>query len=149
MASLLSALGGSIFVDGYDGERKVTLIADGTAKAGHLVGQTAGDGIARGVDIDGNLDEFDGIQSKRYDTDLDSAPTAGKAVDVYYPISGHRYRIHIHDPGAVLYPGEPMTFHASDAGQADKGGDSEAEHICRISKEVANGDSFAEVVWGN
>lgn len=149
MTNKLSDLGDSIFVDGYDGERIVTLKADGTAKAAHLVGQAAGDGIARGVDIDGNLDEFDGIQMKRYDVDLDSAPTAGDVIQVAYPKSGHRYRIHIADPSTVLYPGEPMIFHATDPGQAYQGGAAEAEHIFRLSKEVANGDRYCEGVWGN
>lgn len=149
MTTLLSALGGTIFVDGYDGERKVTLKADGTAKAGHLVGQAAGDGIARGVDFNGNLDEFDGIQATRYDTDIDTAPTAGKAVDVYYPISGHRYRILIKDPGGAAYVGEPMVWVSGTVGALDKGGDIEATYMARLSKDIANLDTFAEVVWGN
>lgn len=148
MTTLFSALGGTIFVDGYDGERKVTLLADGTAKAGWLVGQAAGDGIARGVNPTGNLDEFDGIQAKRYDTDIDTAPTAGLAVDVYYPISGHRYRIRIKDPGGAAYVGEPMIFIAGTAGALDKAGDIEAVHQARLSKDIANLDTFAEVVWG-
>lgn len=149
MANKLSDLGGSIFVDGYDGERKITLKADGTAKAAHLVGQTAGDGTARGINPTGNLDEFDGIQAKRYDTDLDSAPTAGKAVDVYFPISGHRYRIHIKDPGAAIYSGEPMNWIAGTAGALDKTGDVEAQHVARLAKDAANGDTYAEVTWGS
>lgn len=148
MTNKLSDLGGSIFVDGYDGERKVTLKADGTAKAGHLVGQAAGDGIARGVDVDGNLDEFDGIQATRYDTDIDTAPTAGVAVDVYYPISGHRYRVSMGDPGGAIYVGEPMIHHATQAGALYKGGDIEAVYSARLSKDAANGDNFCEVVWG-
>lgn len=148
MTTLLSALGGTIFVDGYDGERKVTLKADGTAKAGWLVGQASGDGIARGVDPNGNLDEFDGIQDKRYDTDLDTAPTAGVAVDVYYPKSGHRYRIRIKDPGTAIYPGEPMIFISGTAGALDKAGDIETVYQARISREAPNGATFAEVVWG-
>lgn len=149
MVNKLSDLGGTIFVDGYDGERKITLIADGTAKAGHLVGQAAGDGIARGVDIDGSLDEFDGIQATRYDTDIDSAPTAGLAVDVYYPKAGHRYRVHIGDPGTTLYSGEPMIHHATQAGALYQGAAQEAVHQARLSRDVANGDAYAEVVWGN
>ena len=148
MANAFSDLGGTIFVDGYDGERKVTLIADGTAKAGHLVGQTSGNGTLRGVNPTGNLDEFDGICERRYDTDLDTAFTAGVAVDVYYPKAGHRYRILIKDPGAAAYAGEPMIFTAGSAGALGVAGNAETEHSARLSKNVANGDTYAEVVWG-
>lgn len=148
MTNKLSDLGGTIFVDGYDGETKLTLKADGNVKAGWLVGQAAGNGVAIGVDIDGSLDEFDGILATRYDTDIDTAPTAGDAVDVYYPKSGRKYRIHIGDPGTTLYSGEPMIHHATEPGAAYQGAASEAVRIARLSRDVANGDLFAEVVWG-
>lgn len=149
MTNKLSDLGSSIFVDGYDGERKITLKADGNVKAGWLVGQAAGDGIAIGVDIDGSLDEFDGILATRYDTDIDTAPAAGVAVDVYYPKGGHRYRVHIGDPGTPIYSGEPMIHHATEPGALYQGAAQEAVHQARLSRDVANGDLFAEVVWGN
>ena len=148
MANTFSSLGGSIFVDGYDGERKVTLIADGTAKAGWLVGQTAGSGTMRGINPTGDLDEFDGICEKRYDTDIDTAFTGGVVVDVYYPKAGHRYRVKIKDPGTAIYPGEPLIAIASTAGSLDKAGGVETEHMARLSKIAANGDTYAEVVWG-
>jgi hypothetical protein len=148
MVTLLSALGDSIYVDGEDGESKVTLIADGTAKAGWLVGQTAGDGTARAMNPTSNYDELDGIMEQRYDTDLDTAPTVGKPVVVARPKAGKKYRVKIKDPGTTLYPGEPMIPIAGTDGALDKAGDIEAFHMARISKQVANGQTFAEVTWG-
>lgn len=147
MANTLSSLGGSIFVDGYDGERMVTLIADANVKAGWLVGQDSGDGIAIGVNATGNVDEMDGIMAEHYKTDLDSAPGAGKFVTVVYPISGHRYRVAIYSAGA-LYAGEPMVVNTGHAGMMEGGGDIEAAHQARLSKNVTAADNFAEVVWG-
>lgn len=143
----LSDLGGSIFVDGYDGESTITLLADGTAKAGSLVGQTSGSGTMRGVDLDGNLDEFDGILVERYDTDLDSAPTAGKACTVVRPKAGRKYRVQMADQGAAKYQGEPMTF-SNTAGIITAAGDAESAHVCRLSKDIADDDTVCEVVWG-
>lgn len=147
MTNKLSDLGDSIFVDGEDGESKTPLIADGTAKAGYLVGQTTGNGTMRSVNATGNLDEFDGILQERYDTDLDSAPTALKVCEVVHPKAGRRYRVAVY-LAAAAYSGEPMIMNTGHAGMLEVGGDSEAEHVARLSKNAANADNFAEVVWG-
>lgn len=147
MANKLSDLGGSIFVDGYDGERMITLIADANVKAGWIVGQTTGNGTARGSDVTGTLDETDGIMAEHYKTDLDSAPGAGEFVTVVYPKAGHRYRVAVY-LAATTYAGEPMTYAGDHDGMMSAGGDMEAAHQARISKNAASGDNFAEVVWG-
>lgn len=147
MANTLKDLGGSIFVDGEDGERKISLIADGTAKAGYLVGQTAGSGTMRASNATGSLDETDGILMERYDTDLNTAPTSGDVCEVVYPISGHRYRVAVY-LAAAAYSGEPMKYNTGHAGMLEAAGDYESEHVARLSKDAASGDNFAEVVWG-
>lgn len=148
MTNTMKDLGGSICVDGYDGEVIIPMIADGTAKMGWFVGGTSGSSTIRGVNPTGNLDEFTGIQMRQYKTDINTAPTAGDPVSVLIPKAGRRYRVHIKDPGAAIYVGEPMIFIAGTAGAVDKAGDAEAEHNCRIAKDVANGDTYAEVIWG-
>jgi len=147
MTNKLSDLGDSIFVDGEDGERKTTGAADGTAKAGWLVGFTATSSAIRGVNATGDLDEFTGILAPRYDIDLDSAITAAKIVEVVYPKAGHRYRVAVY-LAAAAYVGEPMILNTGHAGMLQVGGNLEAEHVARLSKDAANGDNFAEVVWG-
>lgn len=143
----LSDLGGGVCIDSGE-ELTITLLADGTAKAGWLVGQSAGAVTARGVDVDGNLDEMIGILMERYDTDLDTAPTAGELVKVVIPRSGRRYRVYMSDQGGAKYAGEPMVPHATDAGQITAGGDVEAVHIGRLAKDIADDDRFCELIWG-
>lgn len=143
----LSDLGGSIFVNGYDGELLITLKADGTCKAGWIVGQASGNGTARGVDLDGNLDELDGIAVERYDTDIDTAFTSGDAIEVVVPKSGKVYRVKA-DPTGAAYAGEPVTMHATTAGAIDNGGDAEAVHIGRLYRDMGASDTWAEIVWG-
>lgn len=145
--TLLSQLGGSIFVDGYDGETIITLLADGTAKAGWIVGQSAGAVSARGTDVDGNLDETMGILKERYDTDIDTAPTANELVEVVIPKSGRRYRVLMIDQNGALNPGEPMTF-SNTAGAVTAGANIEAEHCGRLNKAIADDDLWCELIWG-
>ena len=147
MANKLSDLGGSIFVDGENGERQITLIADANVKAGWIVGQTTGNVTARGSDVDGTLDETDGIMKEHYSTDLDSAPGAGALITVVVPKSGRRYRVAVY-LAATTYAGEPMSFAGDHDGMMSVKGNIEAAHQARLSKGAASGDNFAEVVWG-
>lgn len=143
----LSSLGGKIWVDGYSGETIITLKADGTCKAGWIVGQASGNGTARGVDTDGNLDELDGIALPRYDTDLDTAFTSGDLISVVIPISGKTYRVKMTDAGGSLYAGEPMVL-TTVAGEVAAGADIEAVHIGRLRKSIVDDDTWCELVWG-
>jgi hypothetical protein len=147
MANTLSSLGGTIFASGEDGEISVTLLADGTAKAGYIVGQTAGSGTMRSSNATGNLDETDGILVERYDTDIDTAPTAGKACRVIIPKAGRIYRVAVY-LAAAAYAGEPLIHNTGHAGMLQVGGDLESEHVARLWKNAASGDNFAEVIWG-
>jgi len=143
----LSSLGGKVCVDGLAGEVIITLIADGTCKAGWIVGQATGNGTARGVDTDGNLDELDGIALPRYDTDIDTAFTAGDLISVLIPISGRTYRVPMTDQNGSLYAGEPMTL-TTVAGEVTAGADSEAVHVGRLRKNIVDNDTWCELVWG-
>lgn len=143
----LSTLGGKVRMDSRGNELTISRKADGTAKAGWLVGCT--DGItAVGINPTGNLDELLGIQLPRYDTDVDTAPTAALLIDIVIPQGGRLYNIKIKDPGATLYGGEPLLPIAGTAGALDKAGDIETEHIARIFDKVITGTTFATVIWG-
>lgn len=142
-SSAISDLGGEICVDSGEIEIKVTALADGTMKAGNVVGITAA-GVVDGVDTDG-VDEFVGILDKRYDTAIDTAPTAGEVVQVIIPISGRRYRIFVTDLNTSI-PGATIGF-GSTAGSLSVVAALENEHVARAYK-YTDGDTVAEVIWG-
>lgn len=138
----LSTLGGRVCMDSRANELIISRKADGTEKAGSLVG--CDDGItADGINPTGDLDELLGIQMPRYDTDVDTAPTAGLLIDIVVPQGGHLYNVKIKDPGGTLYGGEPLVPIAGTAGALDKSGNVELEHIARIFDKVLDtpGDS--------
>lgn len=142
----LSTLGGRVCMDSRANELVIVRKADGTLKAGHLAdisGETA-----VGVDVDGNLDEFGGFVLPRYDTDVDTAITATRLIEIVIPQGGHLYNVYISDPGAANYAGEPYKFHATDAGQLDAGADIEAEHVARLFDDILDTTRFATIIWG-
>jgi len=94
------------------GENKIPALADGTSKAGSIVGIIDADGKAKGTDL-GAQELFSGIQAKRYDTDIDTAPTAGKKISVIVPKSGNKYLIQMTDPAAGLTTGVTLTWSAT------------------------------------
>jgi hypothetical protein len=140
--SLLSELGASVCVNSAE-ETFITALADGTAKAGWVVGLTAA-GVIAGSDTDG-VDEFVGIVMERYDTDLDTAVTAGKTVQVVLPRSGHRYRVIVTDLNSSI-PGVPVGFGAT-AGALSVVATIESTHVARTWK-YTDGDTIAELIWG-
>ena len=143
--SKISELGGSVCVDASD-ESFVTLIADGTSKAGWFVGSTTA-GVTAGTDI-GSVENFVGIQVERYDTDLDTAPTSTKTVRVVRPKSGHRYRAFIDDMNASG-PGIPASFGAT-AGSlkpATAIGGAAIEVVAVTGKGYTDGDTVGEIQW--
>ena len=142
----LSELGGNVCVDSRADELWISRFADGTLKAGHLADISGSTAV--GTDVDGNLDEFGGICLPRYDTDVDTAYTNGVLIDIVIPQGGHLYNVYISDPGATNYAGEPMIFHATDAGQLDAGGDIEAEHVARLFDDILDTTRFATIIWG-
>jgi hypothetical protein len=143
----LSTLGGQVCMDSRSNELIVSRLADGTAKAGWLVGCT--DGItAVGINPNGNLDELLGILLPRYNIDVDTAITAALLVDIVIPQGGHLYNILIKDPGATLYGGEPLIPISGTPGGLDKSGDIESEHIARLFDKVLDNTTYATVIWG-
>jgi hypothetical protein len=141
MTSTISGLGGSVICGDENDEDMVTMIADGTAKAGWLVGNSSG--TIAGTDTDG-VDTFVGILKERYDTDLDSIPTAGKPVTVVRPRSGHRYRVFVTDLNASG-PGLPLQFGAT-AGSLSVVAAVEGAKVAYTTKYTDN-DTVAEITW--
>lgn len=142
----LSTLGGKVCMDSRANELVIVRLADGTLQAGHLADISGSTAV--GTDVDGNLDEFGGIVLPRYDTDVDTAMTVGDLIEIVVPQGGHLYNIYITDPGATLYAGEPMNFHATDAGQLDAEANIEAAHAARLFDDVLDDTRFATIIWG-
>jgi len=141
--SKISELGGQICVDSGGLEIRVTAKADGTAKAGWVCGLTVA-GVVDGSDTD-NVDEFVGILAKRYDTAIDTIPTAGEAVELIIPIAGRRYRIFVTDLNTSI-PGATVNFGGT-AGSLTVVAALEGAHIAR-AYNYTDGDTVAEVIWG-
>ena len=140
--SKISELGSGVCVDS-GAELTITALADGTAKAGWYVGLTAA-GVVAGADSD-SPDAGFGLLLKRYDTDLDTSPTATRQVRVVIPRAGRRYRVFCADMNASLV-GLPMNV-AADAGKFAVVATVESYHLCRCSR-YTDGDTVAEVIWG-
>ena len=142
--SKLSNYRSTVEVDA-DQENFVTAIAEGTSKACDMVNVTTATAVIAQTDID-SVDLFTGILATRYDTDIDSVPTATKTVRVLLPKTGHKYIVTVVDLSASG-PGIPLTFHTT-AGALTKVTDVEATHICRTWR-YTDGDTVAEVIWGD
>ena len=147
LALLLSACrqAGKVCVDGREDEKIITLIADGAMKAGNVVYNNAG--TIAGTD-DGAAEYFKGIQLPRYDTDCDTAPTAGVLVEVVLPQDAHRYNVATVDPGADKADGLGMVFGTTVGNMEIGGGDVVVFHPAKLSGAVANTSRFVEIVWG-
>ena len=142
----LSTLGGRVCMDSRGDELSIVRKADGTLKAGWLADISAETAV--GINPTGDLDEFGGICLPRYDTDVDTAFTITRVIDIVIPQGGHLYNIKIKNPGATLYAGEPLIAIAATAGALDKVGNIETEHVARIFDDVLSTSTFATVIWG-
>lgn len=147
----LSDLLGGVLCGPRSEEKIVTMIADGTAKAGDVVADQGAEdddpthlGIAVGVDVDGNVDNFVGIQLQRYDTDMDDAPTAGDIIEVVIPKSGHNYRVKVTDLN-LDGPGNPLNF-GNTTGALSIAAAVEGA-IKAWTYEYNDGDTYAVVTW--
>ena len=148
LATLLSACRhqGIVCVDGRDGEKIITALADGTAVAGQVVGVPGATGVAAGSD-DGAFEYFKGILLPRYDTDVDTAPTATRLVEIVIPKVGHRYNIAIVDPGGDKDDGNDLVFGTTAGNLEVGGGDIVVFNPAKMSGRVANTSRFCECVW--
>ena len=147
----LSVLGGIVCVDGRAGERIITAKADGTLKAGQIVGVISTVGATLG-DIDGIIiDGYEtpmGLLLPKYNVDCDTAVADGETVEIVIPHAGHRYNIMIEDPGADIASQVGLVFSSTDGVLEEGDGNVEKIYVCRVSRSVANTSLFAEVIWG-
>ena len=140
--TLISEIGGQVILGDYADETIVPAIADGTAKAGWVVGITAA-GSVGGTDT-GAPDFFTGFLLPNHTIDVDTAITVSLPVSVVIPKSGHLYGIVTTDLSATG-SGLPMTFSAT-AGAWDVVAAVEGASFCR-TYEYTSGDTVAVVIW--
>ena len=153
----LSDMGGIVCVDGRENELIMCAIGDGTAKPGHLIQLIAiGAGVLTANEVllhdhGGGDDRMMGILLPTYDQDCDTACTDRELVEYVVPSSGHRYNIACNDVGAGALAGTVGTPAISSAtdGEISIGTLTieDALHWALVSKEVANTDRYAEVIW--
>lgn len=139
--SKISEVGG-VIQGNWDDEIIVPAIADGTAKAGWLVGITAAGAVA-GIDTDG-VDHFVGILLEQKDVDMDTAITASKPVSVVIPQSGHLYGVFCADLGTSTVG--TLLSAGSDAGVMAKVAAVENFHMARTYRYTDN-DTVCIAIW--
>ena len=147
--TLLSELGGKVIMGSQHDEIVETWLADGTAKAGWLVGLSGTDLVVSGTDV-GGLEYFIGIALPRYDTDVDTSFTGDDLIDVVIPISGHYYAVLMANPSATLEGATPLSWGAT-AGAVHKcatiQGSADVQIIAYNKEQVITGTTFALVRW--
>ena len=140
--SKISELGGQVILGNYLDEMIVPAIADGTAKAGWLVGISAA-GVVGGTDT-GAPDQITGFLLPQHTIDVDTAITSPLKVNVVIPKSGHLYACFVTDlntsvPGSALKP-------SATAGSMAIEAVIENTHIAR-TYSYTDGDTVAVVTW--
>jgi len=148
LAVKLSALGGRVCVEGREGETIITAKSDGTSVAGQVVGIPIATGIAAGTD-DAAFEYFSGIQLERYDTDCDTAVTAGLMIEIVIPKTGRRYNCAIVDPAADKDQGQGFVFGTTAGNLEIGGGDIVVFEVAHAFTGIANTSRFADLVWGH
>jgi hypothetical protein len=135
---------GTSVIAGSDGDEEIIpALGDGVAIPGDLVSILSTRKVA-GSDVGVN-EEFAGILMESQVTGTETAIVDGIPCDVVVPISGHRYRIRILDPGANKEIGYALTFSAT-AGKADAAADI-IHALCTIAKPILDTETVAEVFW--
>ena len=142
--STISGLGGQVILGDYLDETIIPAIADGTAKAGWVVGLTTA-GVVAGADTDAP-DALIGILLPQYTIDVDTAITSPLPCSVVIPKSGHLYAVFVADMNSSLV-GLPMNI-SGDAGVFAVVATVEGTHLCK-SYSYTDGDTVAIVVWGS
>ena len=142
--SKISELGGQVILGDYSDETIIPAIADGTAKAGWLVGLTTA-GIVAGADTD-SPDAAIGLLLPHYLIDVDGAITSPYPVSVVIPKGGHLYAVFVADMNSSLV-GLPMNV-GGDAGKFVVVATVEGTHLCK-SYSYTDGDTVAIVIWGS
>ena len=140
--SKISDLGGQVILGDYIDETIIPAIADGTAKAGWVVGLTTA-GVVAGADTD-SPDALIGILLPHYLVDTDAAITSPYPCSVVIPKSGHLYAMFCADANSSLV-GLPFNI-SGDAGVLAVVAAAENQHICR-SYSYTDGDTVGIFVW--
>lgn len=139
-----------VCVDGRDGEEIVTAKADGTLKAGNMVGILTTIGATLG-DIDGivngGFETVMGILLPKYNVDSDTAVADGLTVELVIPKAGRHYNVAIEDPTAAIAGGTPFIYGSVD-GNLVKSVDVLILAVCRSARGIANTSRYAEMIWG-
>ena len=147
--TLLSELGGKVIQGSQHNENIETYLADGTCKAGWLVGIEGTDLLVHGAD-DAALEFFVGIALPRYDTDCDTAFTTSDPIDIVIPKSGNYYAVLMENPADTLQEGHMLTF-SNTAGAVEKcatfDGGSDLQTIATNKEQVITGTTFAIIRW--
>ena len=151
----LSDMGGIVCVDGRENELIMAAISDGTAKPGHLIQIIGiGAGVATANEIllaDVGVSRMMGILLPKYNADCDSVIVDREICEYVVPSSGHKYNVACNDVGAGALAGTVGTTCIMSAvdGEITVGTlDLEvAIFIALVSKEVADNDRYAEVIW--
>lgn len=141
---------GIVCVDGRDGEEIVTAKADGTLKAGHMVGILTTIGATLGdIDgiIDGGFETVMGILLPKYNVDCDTAVADGLTVEIVIPKTGRHYNVAIEDPAAAIAGGTPFIYGNTD-GNLEKSADVLLLAVCRSARGIADTSRYAEMIWG-
>lgn len=141
---------GIVCVDGRDGENIITAKADGTLKAGQMVGIITTIGATLGdIDgiINGGFETVMGILLPKYNVDADTAVADGLTVEIVIPKAGRHYNVKITDPGAAIEGGYPFIYSAVD-GELVKQVDVLLLAVCRSARGIADTSRFAEMIWG-
>lgn len=142
--SKLSEVGGKVIQGNWDDELIITGIADGTAKAGHVVALVHATGVVDGFET--TIDGYAGILLPHHKIDVDAAITSTYIVSIVVPQPGHIYAILCGDPGDHVV-GWGM-IPSANAGLLASATDVANENIiCRLYKWTS-GDTVALVIWG-
>ena len=151
VATLLSAVGGIVCVDGREDEEIITAIADGVAYPAWCVnvintaGATQGDILA--VDV-GTDDRFTGILLPTYAQDCDAIITDGDLCEVVIPKRGHYYNVACVDMAGDRALGEACEFSVTDGYlTVCKSTIEVKDFMCVLSKSYDDNDLIAEVQW--
>jgi len=151
VATLLSAVGGRVCVDGREDEEIITAIADGVAYPAWCVnvistaGATQGDILA--VDVAAN-DRFTGILLPTYAQDCDAIITNGTMCEIVIPKRGHYYNVACVDMNGDFDIGAACEFSATDGYLTVCETTIEVkDFMCVLSKSYDDNDLIAEVQW--
>ena len=131
------------------GEIRRTLIADGTAKPGDLVGviEATGKVIRTDLGIGTTSETFVGIVDDNPTYADNTATTNGKPCVVIVPTSGHVYRVKMEDPGGPIIQGFPMGFSDDAGAMEDIATMGTAGVYANLFKSVVDDDVVCEVRW--